>query len=396
MMGRLCESMARTLFLGAVISLLAIVPAARAAEVKIGLIAAFTGPYSVWGTQYRQGIELYFDKYGNKLGSDTLSVIYRDEGGINPARAKQLAQELIVRDDVAVLAGQTFTPNVMAIADVVTEAKVPFVVFNAGTSNAVLASPYYVRIGGSQSTLSYIAARWALEQNFRSCDIAVADYAAGQDAAEGYAQPFVKGGGKVIETVAVPLSTTDYSSYVQRIRDASPQCVFMFMPTGGPMPAAFMKAFAESGLRNAGIRLIGGTETQEYELPSIGDAALGVNTAAIWSPNLDNPTNREFVAAYHAKFGKETIPGMMAAYGYDGMRVIVEMLKATGGKRDAEKAIAAVLGFAWDSPRGRVSIYPKSHDIVESVYVREVVKENGVLVNKILKTYPEVRDPRLE
>jgi branched-chain amino acid transport system substrate-binding protein len=368
-------------------------PQVLAAEVKVGVIASFTGPYAIWGKQFQEAVDLYLEQQNGKAGNHDVKILYRDVGGPNGQRARQLAQELIVRDGVAVLAGLEFTPTALAVADVVTEAKIPFVIFNAGTSMVVQKSPFFVRTGFTQWSVSIPVTKWATQQGYKSCAIVAADYGPGHDAIDAYRKGFGEAGGKIAAEIRVPVGTTDFSSYLQRVRDASPQCTFMFMPVG-PMSAGFIKSYGERGLSK--IQLITGAETQEFDLPAIGDSAIGVVTALHYGPYLDNPANKAFVQAYKAKYGKDALPSLISIAAYDGMKVVFEMIKATDGKRDGVKAIEAVKGLKWDSPRGPVQIDPRTRDIVQNIYVRRVEKMNGVLMNKAFYTYPAVKDPWLE
>jgi len=364
-------------------------------DVKVGVVASFSGPYATWGEQFKQAIELFLEQHKDMAGSDKVSVLYRDNGGPNAQRARQLSQELVVRDSVPVLAGLEFTPTSLAVADLVTEAKVPFVIFNAGTSGVVQKSPMFVRTGFTQWSVAVPAAKWAAQQGMKSCVIVAADYGPGLDGIDAYTKGFTEAGGKIAETIKVPLGTNDFSSYLERVRAASPQCTFMFMPVG-PMSVGFIKSYTERGLSKAGIQLITGAEADERDIASVGDAAVGVVSALHYGPYLDNPANKAFVSAYQAKYGKDVVPGIAAIAAYDGMYVVSQMLKATGGKRDGAKAIEAVKGLKWDSPRGPVMIDPKTRDIVQNIYLRRVEKVDGKLVNKVLATFPAVKDPWLE
>ena len=365
---------------------------ATAAEIGIGLLGQFSGPYSWWGKEYQRGVDLYLESTGGKAGAHTLTVLPRDEGGTNPQRSRQLAQELVVRDKVQYLLGGTFTPTVLGVTEVATQTKTPFVVLNSGTSSVTQKSPYFVRVGFTQWTVSVPLVQYSVEQGTKNAVIVAADYAPGQDAFEAFGKTFTKLGGTIGGEVKVPLGTTDFSSYLQRVRDLKPQAVFMFMPVG-PMSAGFIKAFKERELDKAGVTLYATTETMESDLPAIGDGALGLVTALHYSPYLDNPTNKTFVAAFTAKYGKDELPSIASVAGWDGMRVIAEMIRATNGVRDGDKALAAAKGFKWDSPRGAVSIDAKTREIVNNVYIRRVEKIDGQLGNKPFKTYPAVKEP---
>lgn len=366
--------------------------AAQAEEVKVGLLTQSSGVYSWWGVEYQRGVDLWLAQNGAKAGPHTLKVISRDEGGANPQRARQLAQELVVSERVQVLMGGAFTPTVLGAADVINQAKVPYVIFNAGTSSVTNKSPYFVRVGFTQWTASVPLVRYAVEQGSKQAAIVVADYAPGMDALEAFGKTYASLGGTVTGEVRVPMGTNDFSTYLQRVRDLKPDTVFMFMPLG-PMSVGFIKAFKDRGLDKAGITLLATNEAAESDLPAIGDAALGLTTALHYSPFLDNPVNKAFVVAYKARYGADTLPSIASLAAYDGMRVVAEMVKATDGQPDGDKAIAAARQMKWDSPRGPVSIDPKTREIVQNIYIRKVQKFANVLGNKEFKTYPAMKDP---
>lgn len=364
----------------------------HADEIKVGAVGVYSGPYSWWGTEFRKGINLWMDQNKGKVGNDTITVLERDEGGVNPQRTRQLAQELVVRDGVQYIFGGSFTPNVLAMADVANQTKTPVLIGNSGTSSVTQKSPYFVRMGFTQWTVSVPLVQYAASKGVKTAAIVVADYAPGYDAIDAYGETFKKAGGTISAEVKVPMGTTDYSSYLQRVKDAKPQAVFMFMPQG-PMSAGFIKAFKDRGLDKDGIALYATAETMESDLPSIGDSALGTITALHYSPYLTNPENVAFVKAYKAKYGPAALPTIASVSGYDAMRLISEMIKATGGKKDGDKAMAVARGFAWNSPRGPVSIDPKTREIVQNVYIRRVEMIDGKMGNKPFETYKSVLEP---
>ena len=365
---------------------------ASAQDARVGIIASITGPFSVWGKQYREGIDLFLSEHGDSVAGRKMDIIYRDVGGSNPARSKQLAQELVVREKVAVLGGHELTPNVLAVTDVINQAKIPFVIFNTGTAHVTDRSPYFLRLGYTQWVHYYPLGMWAAQNGMKRCISIAADYAPGHDSLEAIKTGFGGAGGQIISEIRVPLDATDFSPYLQRIRDASPECTFVFMPLG-PMSVAFTKAYTDRGLLTSGIKLLGQAETVEFDLPAIGDAALGVVTAQVYGPYVDNPTNAAFIKAYQSKYGSEQLPSIITMKGYDGMRVISEMLKATEGKLNGDAAMAAIKGFSWQSPRGPVTIDPDTREPIQNVYIREVAKENGRLYNKTIHTYHAQKEP---
>jgi branched-chain amino acid transport system substrate-binding protein len=366
-------------------------PRALADPVKVGILVTTTGPYALWGRDYQQGIGLYLDQHNGKDGNPNIEVIYRDVGGDNPPRARQLAQELVVRDEVAVLGGLEFSTTVLAVVDVVNEAKIPFVIFNAATAFITDKSPFFVRPTFTQWRTAMTASRWAADQGLKRAAIISADYAPGQDAIDAFTKGMTDNGGKILDVIRVPLGTTDFSSYLQRIKDVSPQALYMFMPLG-PMSVGVVKGFAERGYGKAGIQFMT-ADIPEAQLPAFGDGVIGAVTTFNYAPFIDNPTNHAFRAAFEAKYGKEALPTFATVAAYDGMELIFHMVKATGGAHDGEKMMAAVKGYSWASPRGPVSIDPKTREIIENMYIGRIESENGRMINKVIATYPAVKEP---
>jgi branched-chain amino acid transport system substrate-binding protein len=366
--------------------------AAHADDIKIGLMSQFSGVYSWWGQEYQRGVDMYLAQNGNKVGNHTLTVLPRDEAGTSPQRTRQLAQELTVRDRAQYLIGGVFTPTVLGTVDIVNQTKTPYVVLNSGTSSVTDKSPYFVRLGFTQWAVSVPLVTWAVQQGAKKAVIVAADYAPGYDALEAFGSTFKKQGGEVAAEIKVPLGTTDFSTYLQRVRDAGVQYVFMFMPVG-PMSAGFIKAFKDRGLDKAGVTLLATNESQESDLPVVGDAALGLVTALHYTPYLDNPVNKAFVAAYKQKFGADALPSIASVAAYDGMRLIAQMVKATDGKKDGDKAMAAAKTAKWDSPRGPISIDADTREVVQNIYMRKVEKVDGKLGNVAFSTFPAVKDP---
>jgi branched-chain amino acid transport system substrate-binding protein len=376
---------------------LAVAGSAGAAEpIKVGILITTTGPYAPWGKDFKQGVDLYVEQHNGKDGNPTVQVVYSgDVGGDNPPRAHQLAQELLVRDHVVALGGLEFTTTTLAMADIINEAKVPFVIFNSATSVVTDKSPYYVRPAFTLWPSSTIAAKWATDHKLMHGTIVSADYAPGKDAIDAFTYGMKQNGGSVLDVLNVPMGTTDFSSYFQRISDNKPQVMYVFMP-GGPMSVGMAKGYAERGWAKEGMRFIGGG-VNERDLPAIGDVALGLVSVLDYAPFLDNPTNKAFRAAFAKKYGNklpDDLPTFATVDAYDGMDVMFHMLKATGGgKGGGDAMIAAAKGYSWESPRGPVTIDPKTREAVQNFYVTEVERQDGIMINKPIATYEHVKDP---
>jgi branched-chain amino acid transport system substrate-binding protein len=365
--------------------------AAVADTVKVGVIMSSSGPFARWGEQFRQAIEVFQKQNGTSVDGHTIEVIYRDDGGPNPVRAKQLAEELVLRERVQFLAGFVFTPNALAVADLITEAKMPTVIFNAATGMITTKSPYFVRTSHTIPQAARPIGEWAARNGIKRVVTAVSDYAPGHDAEEYFSKAFKAGGGQVIESMRIPLATTDFSPFFERILQQKPDAVFVFGP-GGPPTVGLINTWAMR-LKPAGIRFLGTAETQQIDLPKIGPAALGVVTSFHYTETVDNPLNKALWADLQKMFGKDTVPDLASVGAYDGMRLIYEAVRKHGSKVTGDQAIATWRGMKFDSPRGPIMIDPKTRDIVENIYMRRVEERDGKLVNINFQTIPMVKDP---
>ncbi|MGJ5178242.1 ABC transporter substrate-binding protein [Bradyrhizobium oligotrophicum] len=364
--------------------------AARAEDVfKIGLIVPMTGGQASTGKQIDNAIKLYMQQNGDTVAGKKIQVILKDDAAL-PDNTKRLAQELIVNDKVNVIAGFGVTPAAFAAAPLATQGKIPEVVMAAGTSIITEKSPYIVRTSFTLPQSSTIIGDWAVKNGIKKVATLTSDYAPGNDALASFKERFVAGGGEIVEEVKVPLQNPDFAPFLQRMKDAKPDAMFVFVPAG--QGGNFMKQYAERGLDKGGIKVIGpGDVTDDDLLNDMGDAVLGTVTAHIYSAAHPSAKNKEFVAAYKKAFGSR--PGFMAVGGYDGIHLIYAALKKTEGKTDGDALIAAMKGMAWESPRGPISIDPETRDIVQNVYIRKVEKVDGELYNVEFQTFDAVKDP---
>jgi branched-chain amino acid transport system substrate-binding protein len=376
------------MLLGAVAAGLASCPAYAEDSFKIGLIVPMTGGQASTGKQIENAIKLYMQQHGDTVAGKKIEVILKDDAAV-PDNTKRLAQELIVNDKVNVIAGMGVTPAAFAAAPLATQAKIPLVVMAAGTSIITEKSPYIVRTSFTLAQSSTIIGDWAVKNGIKKVATLTSDYAPGNDALNFFKEHFTAGGGQIVEEVKVPLANPDFAPFLQRMKDAKPDAMFVFVPAG--QGGNFMKQYAERGLDKSGIKVIGpGDVTDDDLLKDMGDAAVGVVTAHIYSADHPSALNKEFVAAYKKAYTSR--PGFMAVGGYDGIHLIYEALKKDGGKTDGDSLLAAMKGMAWESPRGPISIDPETRDIVQNVYIRKVEKKDGELYNVEFQTFDAVKD----
>jgi len=366
-------------------------PAGAQQTIKIGVILPFSGQFADPGAQADNGIKLYMQQHGDTVAGKKIEIIRKDTGGIAPDVAKRLAQELIVRDKVDLLAGFSLTPNALAAADISAQAKKFMVVMNAAASIVTTKSPYMARVSFTLPQLNEPLGTWAYKNGVRKVYSMVADFAAGHDAEAAFTRAFKEAGGEIIGAVRYPVANPDFSAFVQRAKDANPEAIFVFVPGGAQSPA-IAKALADRGIDPRKTKVMSQLElADEQALKNMGDTALGIITSGHYDYNLDSKTNKEFVAAFNAAFKRN--PDFFAVGGYDGMHLIYEALKKAGANTDGDALIGAAKGMAWDSPRGPMSIDPATRDVVQTVYMRRVERVGDRLVNVVFDRIDNVKDP---
>jgi branched-chain amino acid transport system substrate-binding protein len=382
----------KTLF-GLVLAFAVALPAA-AQTVRLGFLNTYSGPFASLGEYVDKGARLYMKLNADKLPPGVkIDLVVRDAGGPNPDKAKQLAQEMIVRDRIQILTGLVFTPNAFAIAPLVSEAKIPTAIMNAGTSAITTRSPYIARFSFTLWQSSYPFGQWAAKK-YKRAYVLVSDFGAGHDSEQAFEKGFTEGGGQIVGKVRMPMQNPDFIPFMQRAKDTKPEILFAFIPAGR-QATAIMKAYNELALDKAGIRFVGpGDITTDEELPNMGDIALGAITAHHYSAAADRPANKALVAAWKKEYGENSTPNFMAVGAWDAMDAIYQAIREQKGKIDPERTMAIWKNYKNpNSPRGPISIDPETRDIVQNEYIREVRKVDGKLANVELETIPNVKDP---
>ena len=375
---------------GVALGAMAVLPAYAQEVVKIGLVLPMTGPFASTGRQVEAGVKAYMAINGDTAGGKKVEVVLRDDAG-TADQTRRIAQELVVNEGVSMLMGFGLTPLAMSVAPVLNQAKIPAIITSATTSAIMTQSDYFVRtsMGGPQSALP--VATWAVENGLKRVVTLVTDYGPGHDIEKGFVDQYKKEGGEIVESVRVPLQNPDFAPFLQRVRDAKPDAVFVFVPSG--VGSLFMKQFVERGLADAGIKLIAtGDVTDDDLLNGIGEAAKGVITGHFYSANHDSPENKAFVEEVR-KSNNNMRPNFMSVGGYDAMHLAYMALEKTGGDTDGDKLMEAMKGAEWTSPRGPIMIDPQTRDIVQDIYIREVKEVDGELYNVEFTKYEKIRDP---
>jgi branched-chain amino acid transport system substrate-binding protein len=356
---------------------------------KMGVSIPLTGAgFNAVGRQLAGALKLYVQQHGTEVAGRKLELIVRDDGGVAD-NARRIVQDMIVNDKVGLI-GIGITPTSLAVASLSTEAKVPTLVLSSGASVTVTRSPYMVRAGFLQSQQAWIMADWAFKNGSKRVVTLVNDWAPGIESETAFRARFGQAGGEIIEAIRIPLANPDFAPFLQRVRDLNPDTAFIYF--AGPQASIFAKQFAERGLANSGIKIIGpGDLTDDNDLNTMGDQMLGMITSGSYSAAHDSALNKAYVAAFEQANGFR--PDFVSVGAYDGLHLIYEALKKTGGDANGDRMLAAMKGMAWESPRGPISIDPDTRDIVQNIYIRKVEKVNGQLYSVEFTTYEAVKDP---
>ena len=361
---------------------------AQSDTVKVGVILPITGQQASTGRQIDAAIKLFMAQNPGKVAGKKIEVIVKDDAGI-PDTTRRLAQELVVNDKVAVIAGFGLTPCALAAAPIATQSKTPLIVMAAGTSSITEASPFVTRTSVTLPQVAVAMAEWSNKNSIKKVMTLVSDYGPGIDAERFYADRVTLNGGTVVEKLRTPLRSPDFAPMLQKVRDAKPDALFVFLPSG--QGGQFMKQFAERGLDKSGIRLIGtGEITDDDQLADIGDVALGIVTAHHYSAAHPSAMNKKYVADFMAmhKFR----PNFMSVGGWDGMQLVKRALETSKGAT-GEALMAAMKGQIWESPRGQIFIDAQTREIVQDLYIRKTERRDGQLWNIEFDAIKAMKDP---
>jgi branched-chain amino acid transport system substrate-binding protein len=366
---------------------------AQDAPLKIGFLASYTGMSAANGVEMDVAIDLVMSARGDTIGGRKVEVLKRDTTGPVPDLTRRLAQELVVRDKVDLLAGIDFTPNALAVGGISTQAKMPVLVVNAATTGILAKSPYMTRYGFTTAQVAAPLAEWVYKSGIRRVFTLASDYGPGVEASTVFNKTFTAKGGTIVGNIGLPLNNPDFSSYVQRVGDVKPEAVFVFTPAG-EQPIILLKTLRDSGLLTSGMKFIAtGDLTEERGLDQIGDSALGAITAYHYSEAHDSPTNRAFVKAFYERAPAGVRPNFIACCAYDVFNTIYDVVGAQGGKVDPDKTLELQKGRKWESPRGPVMLDAETRDLRQNVYIRRVERVDGKLQNVEIETIPMVPAP---
>ena len=378
-----------------VLMVCAVASAADQPPLRIGIIYRYSGGGPPMGKSLDTAIATYQAQHGDSAGGRKIEFVRRDDGGVAPDVARRLAQELIVSEKVDALFGLLFTPNAIAVGGVSTQAKKPVFVTNAATSELLPENPYMVRFSLTEAQVSAPLGQWAAKNGFKNVYTIYLDYGAGHEANDAFKRGFTANGGKIVGEIAAPLSTETYDPYVQRIKEAKPDAVFAFV---GPVNGGrgFVKAYGDAGLAAAGIKLLATNDlTTDFNLPNLGDNAIGIISASNYTSTLEGPLNAAFVKAFETAYGTPYPPDFTAVAAYDAVDAIYHVVNAQHGRLDPDKTMELVRGMKIQSPRGPIQIDAQTRGIIQNIYILRTEKQNGGYVNVKIATIPKVKETGL-
>jgi branched-chain amino acid transport system substrate-binding protein len=363
--------------------------------IKIGFVGPYTGPFAVAGQSFRHGVEAYMALNGAKIGNRPVEVIYRDSAGADATLAKRLAEELVVKDRVAMLAGFYLSPEVAATAPVANAAKVPLFIVNAATPSLMKLSPYFVRVGQAINQPAELAASYARQQGKSRGFVAVGDYGPGHIVEQAFMARFSAEGGQMVGNVRVPLNTTDFAPIAERIANANPDVLQIFLPPGAAS-VGFSKALAARGLTQK-VLIIGQGEAEDSDLPLFDDSIVGFKSIIYIDANAKNAENTAFAGWLLKNVGPAARPNSFSIGAFDAMHLAYKMIRDQAGKPfSGEAGVKSLAGYTWKSPRGNVTIDPATRELVQNFYLREVVKDSdGTKRNQVVKTWEQVNPASL-
>jgi branched-chain amino acid transport system substrate-binding protein len=353
--------------------------------IRIGLLAAKTGPLALGGIDMEIAMVMYLKERDNMLAGRKVELFVADTAG-TPATARTKAQELIERDNVHCIIGPLAAFEALAIADYLTEKEMPTLgVAAAEDMTQRHPSPWFARATATSAQCAYPLADYsAKDLKYKKIVTIADDFAYGHEMCAGFQRAFEDNGGKIIQKIFTPLATPDYGSYVAQVKSADA----IFLGTAGSNGFRFLRQFIEYGLKEK-MAVIGGmTALDESVLRNMGDEALGILTTSWYSAELDNPLNKAFTTAFRAQTKYD--PGYYAGGVHVTCEVLEAALKAVKGNVEDKKALmAAIRGSNADTVRGIVK-FDEFGDAVGNVYIRKVTRRDGRLVNTVIKTYPDV------
>jgi branched-chain amino acid transport system substrate-binding protein len=360
--------------------------------IKIGFVYSYTGTDQENGKEADAAMAAYMAQHGDTVAGRKVVIIKRDDTGLAPEVARRLAQELVIQEHVDILAGSILTPDAIAVAQVSTQSHVPFLIVNAGSAGIPEKNPYTVRFGFTNAQLTQSLAQWMVRNGMKTAYALFANYGAGVETTTLFTKAFTAAGGTMLGQIAMPYNTNDFSAYIQRVKEAHPQALFVFHNGAGGIN--LMKSCGEAELTKAGITVVTAPEVvRANDLAVAGDSVIGNISALDYVASHDTAVNRAYVAAFQKAHGGDRLPGADALAAYDIMGAVYRVAAAQNGVMDPDKTMATLRGMSFESPRGPFKIDPQTREPIENIYIRRVERMDGALGYREIATFPMVKVP---
>jgi len=378
--------------LAAIIGIGAVASAQAADPVKVGMILPYSGVYAGIGKEITRAFELGLEVFGSEVNGHKIVLVQEDtEGKPNSGLAK--TKKLIHSDKVDVLVGPVSSGVLAAMRDAVHNAKMPFIIANAGHDgiSGAKCSPWIVRTSFSNRQIVRPMGKWMYDKGYRNVYLMAPDYAAGHQMMNHFKDGFQAAGGKIVGEEYPPLQgTKDFGPYLAKVKAAKPDALFVFF-AGGPA-IQFVKSFGAFGI-GKDIPLAGaGWLTSPLYIKAQGEGANNIIGSANYVPSIDNAANKTYQEAFKAKYGRGG--SEFGVQGYDTARVLVEALKAVKGDTSDKKAFMdAIRAVSFDGPRGQMRFDPKNGNLIQNIYVYKNSKQGDVIAPSVYDVIKDVQDP---
>jgi branched-chain amino acid transport system substrate-binding protein len=357
-------------------------------KVKIGLITTLSGPPAVIGQQQRNGLQLALKELGNKLGGRDVELLIQDDE-LKPDVAVSKVKAFVERDKVDFVVGPVFSNILAAILKPATEGGAFMISPNAGTSTFAGkdCNPNLFVVSYQNDQNAEAMGKYAQDKGIKKVFVMAPNYQAGKDEIAGFKRYYK---GEIVDEVYVPINQLDYAAEISKIAAAQPEAVFVFVPGG--MGVNSVKQFRQAGLADK-IKFLSAFTVDEGTLPAQQDAAVGFLAGGNWAPNLDNPENKAFVAAYEKEYG--AVPATYAFQAYDAVKLLDSALKATKGDTSNKDGLRAALMKAdFKSVRGDFK-FNTNHYPIQNFYVVKAAKRpdgkyQTEIVEKVFSDYKDL------
>ncbi len=362
-----------------------------AGPVKLGLLVSYSKVYGQLGEDITDGMTLYLDSVNWTGGGRRISWIREDEE-IDPQVGVRKARKLIEADQVDVLTGIVSTATAYAIRDMVHNSKTILVVSNAGGNLLTRArkSPYIFRASFTSWQVSNPFGKWFYSNVAREAVVTAANYGFGTESIAAFKESFLPAGGKILGEVFPPLNNTDYAPYITQIQKMSPEALYNFY--SGADAVRFVAQAAQYGLTRTARVTGAGFMVEQDVLPAEGENALGIYSPLHWALTLQNKENLAFTRAFKDRFKRDA--SVFAVQGFDAARVIVEGLNRTNGDTsNKDRLVEALAAVKFASPRGPFEFDPNTHNVIQSIYVRQVRHVGKGIANVVFENLGRIRDP---